>query len=152
MKDVDGCDTCQCKQRSTVSCPSTVGTCNCSYGSYLDSHGCETCSCLPDPKNVSRYVIKIKRGSSYLIHLDYFSHDSLPCWQLKNQIPDFNCAADGSFLGRQCNIAQGHCWCVTPNGIQIDGFHSKPDEKVNCGKYIRCQTVRQSYLHRSFNF
>jgi hypothetical protein len=57
VKDADGCETCQCKLRGSVSCVSVSSECQCDYGSYLNSDGCETCSCLPDPKNASRCVL-----------------------------------------------------------------------------------------------
>lgn len=54
VNDADGCQTCVCKFRGNAPCASTSSECQCEYGSYLNSEGCETCSCLPDPMSVSR--------------------------------------------------------------------------------------------------
>jgi len=63
------------------------------------------------------------------------------CWELANQANFHNisgpvCAADGSFYARQCDILTSKCWCVTPTGIHIIGFESKPEENANCGRYF----------------
>lgn len=63
---------------------------------------------------------------------------SQACWELLNQANYYNisgpkCADDGSFYGRQCDQSQSKCWCVTPAGIHINGFESKPQDDVNCG-------------------
>jgi hypothetical protein len=136
--DADGCQTCQCKLRGSVPCTSISSQCQCDYGSYLNSDGCETCSCLPDPKNASRWVwiwiyIEIKNK--------IFFSNRHACWELSNQANFHNlsgptCSLDGSFYARQCDKIQSKCWCVTPTGIHITGFESKPEENVNCGTEI----------------
>ncbi|CAF1098664.1 unnamed protein product [Adineta ricciae] len=122
VKDANGCETCQCKLRGSVPCASVESQCHCDYGSYLNPDGCETCSCLPDPKNASRQA----------------------CWELSNHANLHNitgptCSLDGSFYARQCD--KTHCWCVTPTGLHINGFESRPDENVNCACAVELYQV-----------
>ncbi|CAF0801765.1 unnamed protein product [Rotaria sordida] len=124
VTDADGCQTCQCKFRGSAPCVSISSNCQCEYGSYLNSDGCETCSCLPDPNSASRQA----------------------CWELMNEAKFYNasgpkCSSDGSFYARQCDISQMKCWCVTPTGIRINGFESKPEENVNCGCAVELYQV-----------
>lgn len=40
------------------------------------------------------------------------------------------CSADGSYAPIQCHKSLGYCWCVTPNGRNIQGttvLNKKPD-------------------------
>jgi hypothetical protein len=136
VKDADGCETCQCKSRGNVPCTSVSSECQCEYGSYLNSDGCETCLCLPDPKNASRWVWII-----YIFEIKIFFFDRQACWELSNQANFHNisgpvCASDGSFYARQCDKSTSKCWCVTPTGIHISGFESRPEENINCGRYL----------------
>ena len=45
-----------------------------------------------------------------------------------------SCYDNGTYKEMQCHGSTGHCWCVTPDGIEIEGTRSGPGEDApNCG-------------------
>lgn len=95
-------------------------------------------------KHVHVYLIQKKhhgrfniREKSCMFEMSFVNRQA--CWDLANQANYHNisgpkCASDGSFYAQQCDKITSKCSCVTPSGIHIKGFQSRPEENVNCGK------------------
>jgi len=121
----------------------------CPFGLMMDSNGCHTCECKPDPCETTLcdqgHVCKLSSENQAQCILQSL------CEQARSSGPrllggshQLACTRDGQFEPTQCYHVTGDCWCVDDTGKEVEGTRRNVREE---GTPINCPVNTTTSLH-----